>query len=151
VEPGSPTTYRINTPKVVHDTVDEETLAIDSTSGAYYSIRGTGARIWGLLDRGCDVEAIVTALAGFHGLAPAVIEVDLRGFLADLQREGLIVPTATAVSPGPLSLRSAGEPPGWQPPAVEKFTDMERLLLIDPIHMVEDDGWPHEKKTPPKS
>ena len=28
-------------------------------------------------------------------------------------------------------------------PALERFTDMEDLLLLDPVHDVEEMGWPH--------
>ena len=38
------------------------------------------------------------------------------------------------------------EPVGRTPfvdPALEKYTDMQDFLLVDPIHEVSDAGWPH--------
>ena len=29
-------------------------------------------------------------------------------------------------------------------PIIEKFTDMQELLLLDPIHEVDEKGWPHQ-------
>jgi hypothetical protein len=31
------------------------------------------------------------------------------------------------------------------PPALEKFTNMQDILLLDPIHDVSDMGWPHQQ------
>jgi hypothetical protein len=28
---------------------------------------------------------------------------------------------------------------------LQKFTDMQELLLLDPIHEVDERGWPHRK------
>jgi hypothetical protein len=33
----------------------------------------------------------------------------------------------------------------FQPPTLRKYTDMQDLLLIDPIHEVDDLGWPGVK------
>jgi hypothetical protein len=38
---------------------------------------------------------------------------------------------------------TAGEPAAFEPPLLEKFTDMEDLLLLDPVHEVDGRGWPH--------
>ena len=35
--------------------------------------------------------------------------------------------------------------PDFQEPALQKYTDMEDLLLLDPIHEVDDTGWPNPK------
>jgi hypothetical protein len=32
------------------------------------------------------------------------------------------------------------------PPTFEKFTDMEDMLLLDPIHEVDEEGWPMARK-----
>jgi hypothetical protein len=31
----------------------------------------------------------------------------------------------------------------WAEPVLDKYTDMQELLLLDPIHEVDDAGWPH--------
>ena len=32
----------------------------------------------------------------------------------------------------------------FEAPVLEKYTDMQTLLLVDPVHEVDDRGWPHE-------
>jgi hypothetical protein len=31
------------------------------------------------------------------------------------------------------------------PPVLERYTDMQELLFLDPIHDVDESGWPHRK------
>ena len=31
----------------------------------------------------------------------------------------------------------------YVPPVLEKFTDMQDLILLDPVHEVSERGWPH--------
>ena len=41
----------------------------------------------------------------------------------------------------------ASEKRPYVPPQIERFTDMQELLLLDPIHEVDDTGWPHTPAT----
>lgn len=33
-------------------------------------------------------------------------------------------------------------PAGYRPPVLEVFADMQDLLLLDPIHDIDEVGWP---------
>jgi len=33
----------------------------------------------------------------------------------------------------------------FEKPKLQKFTDMQDLLLLDPIHEVDEAGWPHTR------
>jgi hypothetical protein len=35
-------------------------------------------------------------------------------------------------------------PGAFQPPTLESYNDMQDLLLLDPIHDVDDMGWPQK-------
>ena len=59
-------------------------------------------------------------------------------------REGLLRPaTAAPVSQGPIQV----EPQPFSMPILHKYTDLEALLLIDPVHDVTTQGWPNLNKT----
>ncbi len=65
----------------------------------------------------------------------------VRAFLKELQEEQLIVtePAEILAAPaGPL-------PPAASRPALQKFTDLQDLLMLDPIHEVDERGWPHAR------
>ena len=66
--------------------------------------------------------------------------------LRSLEAESLIRSSANGASASPPAPgASDGAALGaFAPPAFEKFTDMEELLLLDPIHEVGDTGWPRK-------
>jgi hypothetical protein len=128
--------YRINSPAVIHETIDDEVVIINLDKGHYYSLDGCGARIWKGLVAGAPLAAIQS---GFEGEA-ALVESGVSALAAELEHEGLIV-AADADAP-------AGEPEtepslAFEPVTLQRYSDMEELLLLDPIHEVDQQGWPH--------
>jgi len=64
--------------------------------------------------------------------------------LADLLQEQLLVAAdEQQLAAPPLERHGAGSRPPFQMPVVERYTDMADLLLLDPIHDVNAEGWPH--------
>jgi hypothetical protein len=134
-------TYRLNSSNVVHDIIDGEVLAIRSDTGTYYSMQGPTATAWCALISGADVETMAQAVAAHHGADVDVVGAALETFGAELQAESLLVAgnaDGTAIIDLPPETRGQA----WAPPQVEKYTDMQDLLLFDPIHEVEPSGWP---------
>jgi hypothetical protein len=102
-------------PNVIWDTLDEEGVAINTESGAYYALTTRASAI---------LTAVTTGLENS----------DLPGTEA-LLREGLLVSVPIA------SDESSVEPAAFAE-LFEKFTDIADLLLSDPIHHVDERGWP---------
>src|SRR5579875_805638 len=89
----------IDDDRVVHETIDGETILIDLSTGTYFSLRGSGPRIWELLLATGSIPATVAALAdefpGHETLSDEVIS-----FAQDLiSRELLTTGPAAAVRP----------------------------------------------------
>jgi hypothetical protein len=134
--------HRVNAPTVAAETVNGEVLMIHLESGNYYSLRATGATIWEAIDLGVPAPTIAAAFREHYGVADADVIVD--GFLAELVSEDLL----TAAAPAGTN----GQSTAWTPPALdddfvaprlEKFTDMQHLILLDPVHEVDEgQGWP---------
>jgi hypothetical protein len=126
--------FEINTPTIAAENLDNEVMAIHFEAGLYFSLRDSAAAIWLLLEAHHDSGAIVTALesrlTGAETLVPA--------FVAELEQHGLIRPSSALPKAVDLSQFVALEPP-----VLEKFDDMQAMLLLDPIHEVEpQQGWP---------
>ena len=51
--------FRIDTPRVIHETIDDEVVIIDFDSGSYYSLDKAGAVIWGFIERGASLGGII--------------------------------------------------------------------------------------------
>ena len=71
----------------------------------------------------------------------ADVGAELAELVQSLVSEGLLVQGAPA-APGPPPPPVA-EPAPWLPLALETFTDMQDLILLDPVHEVQpEQGWP---------
>lgn len=137
--------FRINTPEVTHELVDGEVIVVHSVTGAYYSLNGSAATIWGWLDRGLSIAAMGNRIAELHGENSESNVTELRQFTADLEAEGLISPMDSA--PGSDPAFTGTDDSSLVPfvsPTFEKYSDMEELLLVDPIHEVSSHGWPEK-------
>src|SRR5271169_4167661 len=137
--------YGVEAPRVVYETFDEEVVVLDLESGSYYSLRASAAWIFQAAAGGASRTAIAAALAHRHkdrgNEDPADVHAAVGAFLNSLVSEGLLVPQpGTATSPARLDL--SGDAGPFALPRFEKFTDMQDLLLLDPIHDVDETGWP---------
>jgi hypothetical protein len=136
---------RINSPGVVCETIDGEVIIINLDNGAYYSLQGTAAEIWGCVDDHGTVDEVMARMAHHYNGDPAQVGTEVMQFLDLLAAESLIVPDSALVSSRQESegARTEGPRPEFDPPKLEKYTDMEEFLLVDPIHEVGEQGWPH--------
>ena len=144
--------FRVNTPTVTHETIDGEAVIINLDSGNYYSLVDVGSFIWGLVERGAsasDVQNVI--LQAYNGDATDV-DRGVQDLLAQLQQENLIVPVDGAVAFDYTEVLSGNghEKPAFNPPLLHKYSDMQELLLLDPIHDVDEAGWPKPVPDPPK-
>ena len=39
----------------------------------------------------------------------------------------------------------------FTPPKLERYTDMQEIILLDPVHKVDSQGWPRAAPTVPES
>lgn len=139
---------RVNAPHVIHESIDGEVIVIDLGTGNYYSLKGSGADVWDALARAGSVTqaALVDALAARFDARREELDAGVTALLADLRQEGLIVDDATngaapeAIAPDPSVAKSV-----FTPPQLEKFTDMQDLVLLDPVHEVDATGWPQRR------
>ena len=141
-----PEVLRRDLPHVMHETIDGEVVVVNLDTGTYFSLDGTGMRIWDWMDGSRTIEGLVrTARASFGG-DPAAMETAIRAFVEQLVAEGLVAATPGEEAPETgASTPPAGAPP-FAAPTLEKYTDMEALLLADPIHEVDEAaGWPKPK------
>jgi hypothetical protein len=141
---------RVNSPQVISEHIDGETVMINLQTGAYYSLNASAARIWGLLprDRGVLADEVVGVLRSEQAEA-ADLAAQVANFLDQLLDEQLVVPVDAdgahaRPSEGaeiPPATESTSQP--WEAPSLTRFDDMQDLLLLDPVHEVDERGWPH--------
>jgi hypothetical protein len=134
--------FRIASPNIIRETFDDEAVIVNLDSGAYYSLQGAAAVIWTLLERGCSESAIGGRLIQQYTGEPGEIQQQCRAFLQQLIDERLVIAAADAGAELP---EASGPVKPFEAPALAKFSDMQELLLLDPIHETDETGWPARK------
>jgi hypothetical protein len=136
--------YTVNQPSVISEVIDGETIVLNFESGHYYSFNPSASEIWLALAAGHAVAATTEQVARRFGVEPSAIRAAVADFVRSLEAERLIRRAGDRPSPVPPLAADAGPAAAFAPPAFEKFTDMEELLLLDPIPEVGDSGWPRK-------
>jgi hypothetical protein len=131
--------YELSEPGTVAETIDGEAVVINLERGVYFGIRGVGLAVWTDLLAGSSPEDIVASLCTRHSTLEARIRTEVSAFLDQLTNENLI--RLSERTPCPPA--AVAEVASYDVPSLEKYTDMEALLLMDPIHDADEQGWPN--------
>jgi len=133
--------YRLNEPNVIQEVIDGEAIIADLGRGLYFSLDGFGSRIWNALVNGCSVGDISQVCSTRISVEA---EQDVQRLLDHLLEEQLIVPAGAGAATVDAASFFEGYAEGYAPPQLAKYTDMEQLLMLDPIHEVDETGWPNQ-------
>jgi hypothetical protein len=137
--------FRVRGAPIIHDTIDNETIAINQLTGAYYSLEGPSAAAWQLLVDGSSGAQIAERLAERYEAEPAVLAEAVEAFLAELRGDELIAESEPELVDEGANRQPPATPAVREPFGglrLQRYTDLEVLLLADPIHEVDDTGWP---------
>jgi hypothetical protein len=143
----STTAWHQVAPQVVREVFDDEVIIINMESGNYFSLNTTGAYVWSLIEAGFSVDGIVGRVSRDFEGADAFAAPSVQALLDQMLGEGLIV-TGAGPAPSPSSVANPATKRAFEPPTLAVYTDMQELLLLDPIHDVDETGWPQRQDEP---
>ena len=127
------TRFALNAPGVIFDEIDGEVLVIDLKVGHYFRLRKGASRLWILIISGSTFLEIIE----ISNNDPPNRQ-DIDQFILELLSLNLIVQSNDA-NHTQTNLRSMD----LSNLKIEKFTDLEDILGLDPIHEVDaSKGWP---------
>ncbi len=78
-------------PEATYQTVGEEAIIINLTTGTYYSLNDTGTMFWGLIDGQRTIIDCAQAIAAEYDVELEVLEADLLELAGEFLQEGLII------------------------------------------------------------
>jgi hypothetical protein len=130
--------FRTDVPQTAAELFDGELVIANYQSGLYYSITSAGALVWQGLRHGLSDDAVVEWLAAGY---PSESDLGSRvsAFIGQMVEQGLLIPAEASAAGPELPVL----PADLGPMDVEKFEYLQELLLLDPVHDVEQAGWPH--------
>jgi hypothetical protein len=133
------TAFRPASAEVIYKDFGDELVVANLDTGLFYSLSGSAGVIWAGLVAGHNGAEIASAFAGqeTEDVAAAI-----GSFIADLVAEGLLVHTEpdSVGAPAPM-------PHPFVAPAMERFDDLQDILLLDPIHDLGATAWPTVPQT----
>lgn len=135
-------------PDIVSEEIDGEVIIVNLKNGNYYSLTQSATVVWSSLARGATLERMHDVLRQRYLGDAHVMQQGLIDLIRALETEAIVrrvdAPSGND-APSPADAPAGGQAP-YLPPLFERFTDMGDLLLLDPVHEVEDQkGWPHPK------
>jgi hypothetical protein len=136
--------YFADVKSVSHDRLQDEVIIINVASGAYYSGSGAAADVWTLLTQGASLDEAACHLATVYDCPEATIRRDVETCAVFLVERGLLQ-TIDAPAPETGFTLTKSARAAWRAPEFDEYTDMWELIKLDPIHEVEEAGWPVRK------
>lgn len=140
--------FKINAPRVVFENYGDEIVLINLDNGNYYSMVNEAAKIFSLIEKGSAQNEIIREIMQKY---EGNIENTVNQFIAGLQEEGLIVSLEkiiddnTPKNASETQTQPASQKPVFATPVLDRYSDMQDLILLDPVHEVDESGWPNPK------
>lgn len=129
-----------NAPMVVSETIDGEAIIMHHGNGYYFDARGTGGLIWQAVEAGWSMSAIAARLATATGIDGAQAMASVGIFLTELAAQDLV-----RAGNGPALALDAAPAMDFAPPTFGVHADLADMLLLDPVHDVDEGGWPQPR------
>lgn len=145
----SATIFQVNSPEVVQETIDGEVVIVNLKKGDYYSLLNTGTEIWLQIEQGISSDQIINFLCQKYSSSKEEIAIGVNNLIEKLLAEEIIIPQSSQDNlPSNTDNQQEiidDDKPAFEAPQLSKYTDMEELLALDPIHEVDEMGWPNAK------
>ena len=144
---SGPEAFQVNAPHVIFENIEGELVLIHMAKGSYYSTDAIGSRLWDMIVAGHRVDEMREWVGASYQGDVAEIAQGVEDFLAELQAEELIIRAERPAVNGGARPEMTGD--SFSTPVLNKYRDMEDMLMLDPIHEVEETGWPAPKPAEP--
>ncbi len=132
--------YTLNS-RLAADIFDGEYIIANLDTGLYYSIQGMAVSLVNSLPFE-DHHQIIDALAVAFPENSVAIKEELIAILKELQAEDIIqIKNLPATATGSVVL-----PTEYVASKFNRYADMQDLLMLDPIHDVDEEGWTIQKE-----
>lgn len=132
--------YAVNSPTVVGEIIDDEAVILNLQSGQYFNTLGSGAAIWAGLERGATVAKLAALLVARFDVNMVAASEAVAAFLELLDHHGLIRTGDGAPEAATAPVSATREP--FIAPELGVHSDLDDMLRLDPIHDVDQVGWP---------
>jgi hypothetical protein len=136
--------FGIKTDSVSLERLNGEVIIISFSTGQFYSAKGSGADVLSMFKAGLPSESILQMLSAHY----STFEYEHSGldlFISSLLEVGIIKETIETIETETFQLPNDLARSLWSKPELMTHDEIHGLLLVDPIHETNDEGWPKLK------
>ena len=142
--------FKIN-PEIVHDTIDGEVILLDIEKGYYYQLKNEAVLVWEAIasQKTSSIFTVANILAKNGKYSQDEILRSVSSFIDQLISEQIVLEIEKSKKEDDKltfskEKRKVSES-NFPTPVLLKYTDMQSILLLDPIHDTDEKGWPNKK------
>jgi hypothetical protein len=121
---------------------DGEVLAVNLESGTYYNLRDVSAEIWTCVLSGMSIGETAKFLSELYIAPQDHLDKETLDFFSKMAGENLITSGSEQTNPATRQSAATSIKKPFSSPAMVIYNDMQDLLLLDPVHEVDEAGWP---------
>jgi hypothetical protein len=136
--------FHLAGPEIISESFEDgESVVVNLDNGCYFSLNSVAGCMFDLLGSGASVEDVTDAVGVRYDGSPDAIRAAVVEFATRLLDEALLArgaPEADQHEQPPEP--SPDERVAFELPKLTAYTDMQDLLLADPIHDYDETGWP---------
>jgi hypothetical protein len=138
-------TYTINESKAISETIDGETIIVNLDTGFYYSVNETATIIWNKLQENNSLKNISHFFLNHYDVEKDTLEKYMTQIISLFLKDDLILESEPDGSPDSIENPTNIKRETFLIPKIERYDDMARALRSDPVHDVNEEGWPNLK------
>ncbi|MBX9695839.1 MAG: PqqD family protein [Cyanobacteria bacterium] len=120
---------KAHTENVLVQAIENEILIVNLENGIYYSLTGSAAVIFSLLDSGVSTEELADKVQQLYGEQLSQRPTNVDEFIHAMTEEALMIPGRGSCGLIPADYMAGT----FQPPELKKYDDLQELLLLDPV------------------
>lgn len=129
--------FRINTPSIAYEYLEDEVVILNLAKDRYYSTAQIGLEIWKLLEKGFSKESIVQKIQKKYISKEVSILDSIETFMHQLQTEEIILPNK-CIKHLKSECASDDSQGHFIPPILEINENMHDLLLLEPVQEISE-------------
>jgi len=121
--------YRVVDENVAWRVADQEAVLLHADSSAYFGLNQTGTLLWAqLAERPLTVDQLTGWARSRFPDVPAGVRDEISAFVDSLAEHDLLESTDIEAATAP-STAAGEETPPWESPTLERFGELEKLIL----------------------
>lgn len=140
--------YQVNNDHVAYEFIENEVVIIHLDNGNYFNLEGVGADIWNGIVANMSKRDIVSFLINSYEGEEQLITESVNNIINQLESEELIISSdeIEKINHVTREYNETNQKSIFTLPVLQKYEDMQDLLLLDPLHDVNETiGWPMRK------